>query len=191
MNVDKPLFEGKRICLAHIDREEDAEIESRWTHDAAYLRMLGPEPARPLFPAQLKKKYEAIEKAMDKDKDQYYFTVRMRENGRLVGFARLFRISWTHGYTLIQLGIGEVQDRGKGYGRETLSLLLQYAFEELNLYRVGATIPEYNQQALQMFQSFGFLEEVRRRQAIARDARRWDLIHLGLLKEEWQSKLDN
>ncbi len=191
MNVDKPLFEGKRICLAPINREKDAEIESKWMQDAAYQRMLSTEPARPLSPAQIKKKYEAIEKAMEEDKDQYYFTIRMREDDRLVGFARLFRISWTHGYASIQLGIGDAKDRRKGYGREALVLILQYAFEELNLYRVATIIPEYNQPALELFQEHGFSEEVRRRQAVDRETRRWDLIHFGLLKEDWKSKADN
>ncbi|HSF82481.1 MAG TPA: GNAT family protein [Anaerolineales bacterium] len=185
MDIDKPLFEGQWICLAPIDREKDAEVESRWTHDAVYLRMLNTEPAQPLSAAKLKKKYEAIEKAMEEDKNLYYFTIRMREDDRLVGFARLFRIGWSHGHAMIQIGIGESEDRRKGYGREALSLLLRYAFEELNLYRVAVLIPEYNLPALNLFQGFGFTEEVRRREALKRDDRRWDLIHLALLEEEW------
>jgi RimJ/RimL family protein N-acetyltransferase len=33
--------------------------------------------------------------------------------------------------------IGIANDRGKGYGSEALHLLFRYAFQELNLYRVG------------------------------------------------------
>ena len=187
MDIDKPLFAGSLICLAPIDREKDAEIESRWTHDAAYMRMLDTEPARPLSPLQLKKRYEAIEKAMDKDKNLYYFTIRLREDDRLVGFARLHRIGWTNGYASIQLGIGDPADRRKGYGREALSLLLRYAFEELNLYRLAVQIPEYNQPGLALFQEAGFQIEVRRREAVQREARRWDLLHLALLKDEWSA----
>lgn len=189
MDIDKPLFEGKWICLAPIDREKDAEIEARWTHEAAYLRMLNNiEPARPLSPAQLKKKYEAIEKDMEEKKNHYYFTIRLREGDRLIGFARLYHIRWAHGYAQVQIGIGESGERRKGYGCEALSLILQYAFEELNLYRLAAWIPEYNQPALQLFQALGFAEEVRRREAVNRETRRWDLIHLALLKEEWTTK---
>jgi RimJ/RimL family protein N-acetyltransferase len=39
-----------------------------------------------------------------------------------------------------------------------------------------------------LFTGFGFVEEVRRRQALERDYRRWDLLQLGLLAEEWKEK---
>jgi len=34
----------------------------------------------------------------------------------------------------------------------------------------------------------GFVEEVRRRKALDRDGRRWDLLIFGLLKDEWQKQ---
>jgi RimJ/RimL family protein N-acetyltransferase len=59
---------------------------------------------------------------------------------------------------------------------------------ELNLHRLTAVIPEYNLPALALFQSFGFIEEVRRRQALERDGRFWDLMYFGLLTDEWKEK---
>jgi RimJ/RimL family protein N-acetyltransferase len=58
----------------------------------------------------------------------------------------------------------------------------------LNLFRVSARVPEYNKAAIALFRKFGFVEEVRRRQALDRDGRRWDLLVFGLLKDEWQSQ---
>ena len=184
MEIDKPLFEGNMVCLAPINREKDAEIEAKWTQDSSYLRMLSPDPARPLSPFQVKKRYQAIEKKMDEDKNQYYFTIRMREDDRLIGFARISWIGWANGHAVVQLGIGDAQDRGRGYGQEALSLLLCYAFEELNMYRVSVSVPEYNQPALGLFTRAGFVEEVRRREALNRDGRFWDVIHMGLLRDE-------
>jgi hypothetical protein len=48
MDIATQLFEGKLICLAPIDHEKDPEIESKWTHDPEYLRMLSPKPPPPL-----------------------------------------------------------------------------------------------------------------------------------------------
>ena len=187
-HLDKPLFYGEHICLASIDHEKDAEIESKWTHDAAYMRMVNPNPARPQSPAQLKKKYEAIEKEQEESKNQFYFTIRMRADERLIGFIKLQWIEWNNGTGYIQMGIGEANDRLHGYGTETLHLMLRYAFDELNLYRLSAWIPEYNPVALHIFTKAGFVEEVRRRQALNRDNRRWDLIHVGILRAEWEQK---
>jgi RimJ/RimL family protein N-acetyltransferase len=187
MTIELPLFEGERICLGPIDMEKDPEIEARWSNDAGYLRMLSIEPARPLSPAQVKKKYEAIEKEQEEKSGLYYFTIRMKPDDRLIGFARLSWIEWSNGCARIQIGIGDAQDRGCGYGKETLGLLLRFVFSEMNLYRLAAVIPEYNLPAQRLFAGAGFVEEVRRRQAVFRDGRRWDLVHWGLLRDEWQS----
>jgi RimJ/RimL family protein N-acetyltransferase len=64
-------------------------------------------------------------------------------------------------------------------------MLLRFVFAELNLFRVTAYVPEYNEGATALLNNFGFVEEVRRRQALERDGRRWDLFVFGLLKDEW------
>jgi RimJ/RimL family protein N-acetyltransferase len=189
MKISESLFVAENICLAPIDHEKDAEIESRWTHDAEYMRMLSLEPALPLSATQLKKRYEKIEKDQDEKKNQFYFTVRMRPDDRLVGFARLYWIEWSNAGGFVQLGIGDPNDRRHGYGIQVLRLLLRYAFDELNLFRLTAVIPEYNPVALHLFSKAGFVEEVRRRKALNRDGKRWDLIHLGILHEEWDMLL--
>jgi len=189
MEIQTPLFEGQLICLASIDHDNDPEIESQWTHDSEFMRMLYTEPMRPLSPTQVKKKYEAIEKDLEESKNLFHFTIRARLDDRLLGFASLYWIEWTNGAGMLKLGIGNRTDRGHGFGSEALRLMLRYAFTELNLHRLGATIPEYNPVAQHIFAKAGFVEEVRRRQAINRDGQRWDLIHVGILREEWLARL--
>ena len=186
MKIDVPLFENEHICLGPIDHDVDPQIESKWTHDAGYLRMLSADVARPLSSAQLKKRYKKIEKEMEESKSMIYFTIRMRSDDRLIGFARLHWIEWSNGSGKLELGIGDEQDRRQGYGTEALEMLLRYAFAELNLYRLAAEIPEYNSPALRLFEKCGFVEEVRRRQALNRFGRRWDLIQMGILRREWE-----
>lgn len=186
MAIDTPLYTAEDICLSTIDYEKDAEIESRWTHDSEYLRLVQRDPALPMSPAQLKKRYEKIEKDADENHNNFYYTIRMKSDERLVGFAELYWIDWSNGGAGLRLGIGDPADRRKGYGKQVLRLLVNIAFNELNLYRLNATLPEYNTAALALFCEHGFVEEVRQREAVNRYGRRWDLLHLGLLREEWQ-----
>lgn len=185
MSIDTQLFEGKLIRLAPIDHEKDPEVESRWTHDLSLMRALSRQPAMPLSVTQMKKRYEAIEKQVDESKNLFHFTIRSKEDDRLLGFVRIEGIEWTHGTCNLKLAIGDPADRGKGYGTETMQLILHFAFNELNLYRVSAVVGEDNPDALKFFLSFKFVEEVRRRKALLRDGRTWDLIHLGILRDEW------
>jgi len=193
VNIATPLFEGQSICLAPIDHENDPDIVSGWTHHAIYLRMLDPKPARPLSPSQVKKQYEALEKDIEESKNLFYFAIHTLPTPdfpeRLIGFVNLHRIDWAHGNGFIQLGIGDPVNWGKGFGFDALKLVLRFAFNELNLHRLTARIPEYNRAALALFRKAGFIEEVRRREAFQRDGRRWDDIHLGLLAAAWRENL--
>jgi RimJ/RimL family protein N-acetyltransferase len=188
MSIDTPLFDGSLVRLGQIDHEKDPEVVSRWTHDAGFMRMMYTDPMRPLTPWQVKKKLEELEKSIEEERNLFHFRIRARNDDRLLGFAELCWITWTNATGMIRLGIGAAEDRHHGYGRETLNLLLRYAFVELNLHRLTAVIPEYNLPALALFQSFGFIEEVRRRQALERDGRFWDLMYFGLLTDEWKEK---
>ncbi len=183
-----PLFQGELVCLAPVEPDRDAEVESRWTHDAEYLRLLAPDPARPLSPGHIKKRYEAAEKDEDKAFDHYHFAIRARDDDRLLGFIRLEYIEWTHGAGMVQLGIGDPHERGRGHGSEALELILRYAFDELNLHRLTALTSDYNPGAIRFFERAGFAVEVRLRQALRRDGRRWDGLILGLLRAEWEKR---
>jgi RimJ/RimL family protein N-acetyltransferase len=184
--MNNQLFQGARIRLAPFDPERDAEIESQWTHDANFMRLMYAEPMRPLSPNAVRKKYQAVEK--DARANQFQLMIHARADDRLIGLAQLWRIEWNNGTGRILLGIADENDRGRGYGTEALSLLLNYAFNELNLYRVSASAAEYNEPALAFLQKNSFASEVRRREAIYRDGKHWDLIMLGLLREDWSGK---
>jgi RimJ/RimL family protein N-acetyltransferase len=185
---DVPLFQGELVCLAPPEPDRDAEVESRWTHDAEYLRLLAPDPARPLSPGHIKKQYEIVEKGDDKAFGQYHFVIRAQADDRLLGFVRLEYIEWTHGAGFVRLGISDPHERGRGYGSEALGLILRYAFDELNLHRLTAVASDYNPGAVRFFERAGFTVEVRLRQAQRRDGRRWDALILGLLRPEWEAR---
>lgn len=185
-DIKTQLFEARDIRFGPIYHEAHPAIESKWTHDGEYMRLMELKPVRPQSPAMVRKQYEAIEKQMEEEKNLFYFTIRSRSDDRLIGKAILEWVDWTNGNGWLRLGLGSPDDRRKGYGSQALRLLLRYAFAEINLYRVTALVPEYNSGALKLFQKFGFVEEVRRRKALNRDGGLWDLIAFGQLQSEWQ-----
>ena len=187
--IQTQLFEEKDVCFGPIDFETHPDIESRWTHDAEFMRLMELKPVRPLSAAMVKKQYEAIEKEMDEQKSLFYFTIRARDDDRFIGKALIEYVDWASGNAYLRLGIGEAEFRRKGYGSQALNLLLRYAFGEMNLYRVTAVVPAYNLGAMRLFQKFGFMEEVRRRKVLHRDGEFWDAIGFGLLNAEWRESV--
>lgn len=207
MGIEDSLFIGQLIRLGSIQHEADSAIESGWTHDPEYLRMLDESPARPRSASQVKKRYETIEKDAQENRNMFYFTIRARsttstgesartsgtdpvgvkevDEGHLIGFVQIYWIEWSHGYGWLKIGIGNPVDRGRGFGTDALRMVVRYAFNELNLFRLSAGIPGDNPIALHVFKKVGFVEEVRRREAIHRDGKRYDVVHLGILRDEW------
>lgn len=189
------LFDGPRLRLAPVDPDADAPIESAWTHDGEFLRLIDTAPARPLSPGQVKKKYEKLAKEEDKT---FHFALRLHDQpagdggaptpGRLLGFARLYWVDWMHRAAVVNLGLGAPADRGQGYGQEALDLILRYGFDELGLHRVAGFVGGYNLGAARFLERNGFQLETRRRQALARDGQRWDLLQYGLLRAEWAAQ---
>ena len=190
-NIQSQLFEAPDVCFGPIDHETHPAIESKWTHDAEFMRLMELKPVRPLSAASVKKQYEDLEKQMEEDRNLYYFTIRARQDDRLIGKALVEWIDWANGNGFLRLGIGAGSDRRRGWGSQALGMLLRYAFGELNLFRVTAVVPAYNEGALRLFQKFGFMEEVRRRKSLHRDGEFWDIISFGLLNSEWQERQQN
>ena len=187
-DIQTQLYEGSDIRFGPIDYEKDPAIEARWTHDSEFMRMMETDAARPMSAAMIKKQYEKLEKRMDESRNLFHFAIRARDDDRLIGKAIVQWIEWTNGNAFLRLGIGAAEDRCKGYGSQALRMLLRYCFAELNLFRLTAFVPEYNVAAIALLKKFGFVEEVRRRKALERDGRRWDLLGFGLLKDEWQNQ---
>ena len=186
LDIQTPLFESLDLRLGPIDHEKDPAIESKWTHDSEFMRLMDIAPARPMSAAMVKKQYEKLEKQIEENKNLYHFMIRTKADDRLIGKAAIQWIEWTNGNAFLRIGIGSAEDRHRGYGTQALRMLLRFTFAELNLFRLSALVPEYNAGAIAVLQKFGFTQEVCRRRALERDARRWDLYVFGLLRDEWQ-----
>lgn len=174
------LFRGRLVCLT-APIEADTHLMARWSEDANYLRAMDTDYARPLSPKDLAERLEDERT----DPNAITFHLRTVEEGRLIGLVALHSIEWNNGTAMLSIGIGDAAYRGKGYGSEALSLILNYAFRELNLYRVGLDVIANNAQALRAYEKAGFRREGALRLAVARDGQRHDLVLMGILREEW------
>ena len=114
--------------------------------------------------------------------------IHIRDTDRLIGTCAFSQLDGDNGSTLFHITIGEPDAWGKGYGTETTQLMLDHAFTRLALHRVALTVFEYNSRAIRSYEKSGFTIEGRARQAIFRDGRFWDEIHMSILLEEWEAR---
>jgi RimJ/RimL family protein N-acetyltransferase len=188
MDITNSLYEGRLIRLGPLDHEQDPPLVARWTHDALMRSVLG-GVARPLSSENVRRQLEKVEKQMEETKNLFHFTIRARDDNRLVGLARIFWIDFHNGTGVLNLGVGDASDRRRGYGSDALNLLLRFAFDELNLHRLSVWPSADNLPFIKMVEKAGFEEEACRREASFHDGSYWDVLHLGLLRSKWEKRL--
>jgi len=182
------LFKGKLVRLAGIDPEEVSKSFSKWDRDSEYKRLLDSDPPR-LHSVKATKDW--LEKELEKNTEMYWFAIRTLEDDRLLGDVTLSVVDWGSRNAFMGIGIGARGFWGKGYGTDAMELILRYAFTELNLRRVSLNVFEFNERAIRSYEKVGFLLEGRERQVMQREGRRWDIIDMGILREEWMVKNEN
>ncbi|WP_211748810.1 GNAT family protein [Paenibacillus sp. Marseille-Q4541] len=174
-------FHGSKVRLAAAI-QQDAQTLAAYTEDYEYLRNLDTDYAVP------QTVQEAGPKSVRRD-NGVEFMLRTIDEDRLIGFVALHSIEWNNQAAKLAIGIGKAKDRGKGYGSDALGIILRYAFHELNLNRISLDVISYNEVAYHAYKKAGFVEEGRMRSAVLRGGKSYDLIIMGMLREEWESKL--
>jgi RimJ/RimL family protein N-acetyltransferase len=171
------MIRGKRVILRPVE-ERDLDLLARWRND--------PETRRLLFspflvnPGGQRKWYEALLANSNK----ILFMVDNLE-GRTVGTIGMDKIDWVNQEFEGGPFIFDCEERSHGYAEEALELMINYAFEELNLHRMYVLCYPF-QRAIEFMKWYGFKEEGVLRKAAFTQGRFYDKIILGLLREEWQ-----
>jgi len=185
--MDNSLFQGKLVRLAAYDPEAGAEAFTKWSRDSEYSRLLDTEPAR-LWTAKQTK--EDMVKFMEETfHNTFLFLIYTLEDERLIGCGGLDGVMWAHGDTFLSISIGDRNDWGKGYGTDAVQILLRYGFTEFNLHRISLDVFEYNPRAIRCYEKAGFVVEGRQREFLNREGRRWDMIYMGILRQEWEEHI--
>jgi RimJ/RimL family protein N-acetyltransferase len=177
------ILRGKNVHFTAQDMDQAAQPYFDWVQDAEYNRLVEDVPPVPL---SLKGMKESNEQGWpEDDPSNVMFLIRTNEDDRIIGFANLDYISWHNGDSYMGIGIGDKSYWSKGFGREAMDILLRYAFTEMNLHRLSLTVYEYNERAIRMYEKVGFKIEGLNRDYHYREGRRWDLVNMGILREDW------
>ena len=179
--MNKDLYCGELVRLVADDPEEYAAAISKFSRDSEFFRLMDSYPCLLLTKEGVKK---GIEKDLEKE-GSFGFSIRTLIDNRLIGDVGLGEIIWNHGDTFLGIGVGDREFWGKGYGSDAMKVILRYAFTELNLRRVTLNVFEYNPRAIRCYEKVGFQHEGRVRKYLNREGRRWDLVYMGIMKEEW------
>ncbi|MBQ6888114.1 MAG: GNAT family N-acetyltransferase [Lachnospiraceae bacterium] len=167
---------GKRIFLSPMS-EEDAEIYTVWMNDREITDNLGSSTM--VFSEEAERGW------IEENSGEYQFAIIERESGEIIGNCGIQAVTHTFQRAELGLFIGKEEKRNKGYGKEVLSLLLEYCFDTLNLHNVMLKVFSFNEQAIHTYNRVGFKEIGRRREAYYAKGRFWDEVYMDILKDEF------
>lgn len=178
--IQRQLLIGTRVRLTPL-LPTDAPTMASWYQDTDFLRLMDALPAIPQTEAQL----HGWITEQNAETTGYGFAIRPLDDATILGWVALDGILWSNRVAGIAIGIGDKAKRGKGYGSEAMNLLLDFAFNELNLYRIQLTVFDYNTSAIKLYERLGFTHEGTKREFIERDNKRHDMLLYGLLRGEY------
>ena len=154
MTDDRLVLETPRLTIRRLD-EDDAPFMHALLNDAAFIRFIGDrnvrthEEARAYIRSGPMTSYEQHGHGL--------YLVAAKESGEPIGTCGILRREMLPDP---DLGFAFAADhRGKGYGKEAASAVLEYARSSLGMSRIAAIVSPDNEPSLRALGSLGFAFE--------------------------------
>lgn len=119
------------------------------------------------------------------DKSSMIFSIIREEDHEFIGIMSLNNIDHFHQRAELGSLIGEKKYWGKGYATESLNLLLEYGFNELNLNKVYSYIYSDNKGSIKKNQKNGFEIDGTLREHAFGEGRYKDVVVMSILKKQY------
>ena len=81
----------------------------------------------------------------------------IEKNSRSIGTIDLFDFDPTHQRAAVGIWIADLGERQKGYAREALKILIDYAFKQLQLKQIYCNISSINKASINLFSGLDFI----------------------------------
>ena len=174
-------LEGERVELRrHVP--ENYPLYASWYGDPEVWRLTS-WAAAPLGRSAVERLFQDRELSPADDS----FAIHVKGEDEPIGVISLMNLSEANESADLSVIVGHPEDRHHGYGAEAIVRLLRYAFNALDLNRVGLSVFEFNDEAISTYEKLGFQTEGRLRCAIRRADAFHDAILMSVLKDEWDA----
>lgn len=175
------MINGETIRLRAIERD-DLPLLHTFNNDLEVELAGGGDPPMPQSLSRLEAEFD--QQAANGGRDGKSFAIDAQDT--FIGICALFNEDNLAHTTELGITIGNKSYWGKGFGREALSLLVDYGFRYHNYHKIWLQVHSDNERAIKAYRNVGFIEEGRLRQHVYSNGRYVDLIHMGILRADWQ-----
>lgn len=174
---------GKLICLRPVSKDDIPQL-TVWINDIETTKYLTVP-----YPRTIDDEIRWLENFSTKKTTDVLLAVCTIKTNKLIGLVGLHQIDHINGTATLAMAIGDKAARGKGYGKEVMTMVIEYAFKTLNLRKVCASALDFNERSRACLLSCGFKEEGIRREHFYKNGEYVDEIQMAIFKESFLNNL--
>ncbi|MBG9979422.1 GNAT family N-acetyltransferase [Facklamia sp. DSM 111019] len=176
------MFESSKINLRKLT-SEDVEIYHNWRNDIEVMKFTSP-----IIDTYSYHETEVfVKNVLLSSPNSKAYIIETIER-KAIGIISLINIDFKNQNAEIIIDIGDKESWGKGYGTEAITMLVNYAFNEMNLHKLYLKVFSFNKAAIRLYQKIGFENEGVSKEMLYREGEWHDVFHMGLCGSDWLKK---
>lgn len=176
INYKAKFLESEDIYLRPFQKE-DVDFFYKWYNDSDTRAKIGE-----VYPTS----FDKAEKMIDRtDKDSVWFTIVRKSDDKIIGETGLLRMFFAWSTTDLSIIIPDEEDQHKGYGKQAINLMMDYAFGYLNFNRIAIGVVGFNENALKFYEKVGFKKEGIQEEGYYYNYKYYDFVMMRILKKEF------
>jgi RimJ/RimL family protein N-acetyltransferase len=175
-------LQGKRIYLGTLEKDHCKILREEFEYDFSNM-------TEELDIGQsIEKSDEWHETIKEQQGKTHIWLGIFLNNGKIIGDIGLHDLDFKNRVCILGMEITKIENRNKGYGKEAVTLLLEYAFNNIGFEKIISDTLETNKSAQRSLEQIGFVLEGKERKARYFAGTRYDRYHYGLLREEYNNR---
>ncbi|HZQ37339.1 MAG TPA: GNAT family protein [Dehalococcoidia bacterium] len=174
------MLHGEKVRLRSLERDELSTVWA-WNNDLETEVAGGGDPPMPQSLARLQAEFDKQASAGGRDDAEF----GIEAEGKLIGHCGLFNWSAVDRTCELGITIGDKAYWSRGYGRDAVRTLVDYAFRYRNQRKVFLRVWGHNERGIRCYLAVGFVEEGRLREHVWSAGRYVDLVYMGVLRRDW------
>ncbi len=159
MILNNKILKGERIYLRSMTSADASLVYASWLNDKEVNKFLATKSATV---AELE---EYISKK-NSQSDALHLGIFLKDNDQHIGTVKLEPIDSVNKKATIAIMIGDKASWGKGFAKEAMKVLIDYALKELKIEEINLGVLLQNENAIKAYKKLGFQETRREMKSV-------------------------
>lgn len=173
------MYYGKKVCLRAY-KPEDIELATKYINDKELKKLLVTTIP---FPMTLWEEEEWIKSQKSNNQGIYNFAIEDIKTGKYIGGCGIQSVNWLSRVAIVGIMIGDKDYLGKGYGTDSMKILIDFIFNEMNINKIRLGTFSFNKRAIKSYEKCGFKVEGVLKNEIFKEGKYYDEIIMSLFRD--------